>query len=1159
MTAPAPEARPDLLPEASPLDGRGPVPSVRVLGPLAVALDGQPVDVGGPRQRAVLARLIAERGRVVSTDRLLDDLWEGEPPPKALASLQVHVSHLRRALEPHRRRREPATVLVSAAPGYRLELPADTVDAWAFEARVREADTMHDPSRRSALLTEALAVWSGEAYAEFGLVAWARPEAERLEELRLRAVELRAEAELATGRTAAVVPELERHLHDHPLREDAVRLLALALYRTGRQADALAVLRRARERLADELGVDPGPVLRALEADVLAHDPRLLELPAPVEAVDRTEAAGRPDTRGQGAGSGAVAATPGPVPAEVTDQHAPAPPGREADLDQLLSAAATVRQRGTRIAWLAGEAGEGKTTLATAFSQRLGADGWQVAWGRCPEVEGVPPGWVWSEVLRALPPAPEGTAAERNALIGELENGRPDRSGAFGLARALAAQLGGVAQSGPLLVVLDDVHRADGLTLQTLRQVVADRAGAGPGVPMLVLGTFRASEAPDELQSARAALATATADWVTLAGLDRDGVAVVARQAGLTEPDEAALDLLVSRTGGNPLFVRELARLLAAEGPRTAGSAVPTGVREVLRRRIARLPSTAVAVLRQASVLGRTVDVDLLVAVSGRAESEVLDALEFGVLAGLLDEPEPGTVRFTHALVRDTLYDDLPLLRRVRLHAQALQELLRRRPDDVAGLARHASASATAGTAALALPHVVAAARQADALGANAEAAALWADAVRVADLAGPLASEADLELLCNLVAARARQGDVGGARAARARALGVVDRLPVADRRRARVRALASWDAPVIYSIRQDRLVDEALVTALTEVLDDPAELDVATYVRLLVSLAFETEGAAQDRALEAAARALDLARTTDDPRTLCAALGARVFLALGPEGEGEQEALARELLDVAQQHGVYDFEVLGHFHMFLVAAGRTRLLEARGHADRALERAGGGQFGLVLGAVTLFSAVLDVLRRRFDAARTLYDVITARMVAVGAPNSSYFSLIRAVVIGFATGTLRETLPAMQEFGDKAPGLLFDVVTLALLDAGREDEARRYWAVRRPLRRDFFWSMFAVLRGYAAARLGDVEEAAASYDELVPFSGRIAGLGSGSVAFGPVDAALAELADVLGRPDDAERHRRAADLVLADVAAQLTELERGSGTGPNTLDSSRR
>jgi DNA-binding SARP family transcriptional activator len=256
-----------------------------VLGPVTAERAGDTLALKGPRHRAVLARLVVARRRVVPLGRLVEELWE-EPPPRAVGAVRTFVGDLRRALEPGRPPRAPATLLVTEGPGYALRAAPDAVDAWRFEAAVTEADRL-PAARAPERLGAALGEWRGPAYAEFGDARWARAERSRLTELRLRAVERRAELMVDLGRAAEAVPDLDAHLTEHPWREEAWRLLALALYRTGRQADALAVLRRARALLAGQLGVDPGPRLRRLEAGILAQDPGLDPPGEPAEAAAR--------------------------------------------------------------------------------------------------------------------------------------------------------------------------------------------------------------------------------------------------------------------------------------------------------------------------------------------------------------------------------------------------------------------------------------------------------------------------------------------------------------------------------------------------------------------------------------------------------------------------------------------------------------------------------------------------------------------------------------------------------------------------------------------------------------------------------------------------------------------------------------------------------
>jgi len=259
-----------------------------VLGPVMAWDDaGRPVALKGPRHRAVLARLIVARGRVVPASRLVDDLWI-DPPDGALSAVRTFVASLRRALEPDRAPRTPARLLVTEGPGYALR--TDAVDAWRFEKAVATAALPE--------LSKGLALWRGPAYADFADEGWAQAERSRLTELRLRAVERQAEAQLALGLAADAVPELDAHVTEHPWREEAWRLLALALYRTGRQGDALAILRRARSMLIDQLGVDPGTALSRLETDILNQAEHLAPVSAgrvweeAAAAYDRTVGAG---------------------------------------------------------------------------------------------------------------------------------------------------------------------------------------------------------------------------------------------------------------------------------------------------------------------------------------------------------------------------------------------------------------------------------------------------------------------------------------------------------------------------------------------------------------------------------------------------------------------------------------------------------------------------------------------------------------------------------------------------------------------------------------------------------------------------------------------------------------------------------------------------
>ena len=249
---------------------------LRLLGPIEAERDGVPATLGGPKPRALLAALALEPGRVVSVDRLVEALWPGDPPETAAHAVQVYVSQLRKALGP---------VIATRAAGYELELAPERVDLHRFSRLTQEGRAAlegGDPAAAEGALREALALWRGPALSDFLYEPFAQTEIARLEELRTVTLEERIEADLALGRHAELVAELEALVAAQPLRERPRAQLMLALYRSGRQADALAAYRTARETLVEELGIDPGPELRELEAAILRQDESLLLEEAPL-------------------------------------------------------------------------------------------------------------------------------------------------------------------------------------------------------------------------------------------------------------------------------------------------------------------------------------------------------------------------------------------------------------------------------------------------------------------------------------------------------------------------------------------------------------------------------------------------------------------------------------------------------------------------------------------------------------------------------------------------------------------------------------------------------------------------------------------------------------------------------------------------------------
>ena len=255
-----------------------------ILGPLEVVDGDRPIALGGDRQRAILALLLTRPNEVVSTDRLADELWGASPPKRALNTIQYYVSQLRKALGADR--------IVTRPPGYLIRVDPEELDLARFERLVDEGSAQS--------LHEALALWRGPALADLAYESFAREEAARLEELRLAAQERRVDADLERGRSAEVVTELEQLIAQHPLRERLRGQLMLALYRSGRQAEALAAYQAARSTLVDELGIEPGPALQELERAILRQDPSL-DLAVEQAAAERSILVGVRSERALGA------------------------------------------------------------------------------------------------------------------------------------------------------------------------------------------------------------------------------------------------------------------------------------------------------------------------------------------------------------------------------------------------------------------------------------------------------------------------------------------------------------------------------------------------------------------------------------------------------------------------------------------------------------------------------------------------------------------------------------------------------------------------------------------------------------------------------------------------------------------------------------------
>ncbi|MFC8078858.1 BTAD domain-containing putative transcriptional regulator [Streptomyces sp. NPDC057307] len=502
-----------------------------VLGPLGVwTADGAAVRIPEPKVRALLAHLLVHRGRPVSADRLVDDLWGPKPPNNPPGALQTKVWQLRRALEDA----EPGgrSLVVSRPPGYELLADPGAVDADHFQRLLDRAREVAEPRARAALLAEALAVRRGPAYADFADEEFARTAGARLEEQWLTAVEEQAEARLELGEHALVADELTDLVSLHPLRERMRAAHVRALYLSGRQDAALRGYTELRTRLAEELGVDPGPALTALHRSILVQDPMLTAVPSPVTS------AARP---------------PSNVPAPLTELI-----GRGEAVDEVS------RLLGAhRLVTLTGPGGVGKTQLALATAARLGA---------------AFPGGVHLVELAALEPAPTGPRAEAgadrwvevNELVGAVIGVRDDTVRPKGVPLSSAARVAHALSDRPTLLILDNCEHvaapAAELAEHLLKAAPALRVLATSQVPLGITGEWLEEVPPLRRPESAAGLSTADASRFSAVEL------FVARATAATPRfvlDPSTLDAVVSicrRLDGIPLALEMAATRVRALG-----------------------------------------------------------------------------------------------------------------------------------------------------------------------------------------------------------------------------------------------------------------------------------------------------------------------------------------------------------------------------------------------------------------------------------------------------------------------------------------------------------------------------------------------------------------------------------------------------------------
>ena len=1084
-----------------------------ILGPLEVLENGQALDVGGTKQRALLAVLLLNANRVVSRDRLIDALWDEQPPETAQKALQVYVSQLRRVLGKER--------LVTKPPGYLLRVDPEELDLARFEARFGEAKNVA-PEAAAPKLREALALWRGVPLAEFAYHGFAQSEIARLEELRIACLEERIEADLARGRHAELVGELEGLVKEYPLRERLRSQLMISLYRSGRQAEALDGYQAARSALVEELGIEPSKSLRELEQAILRQDPSLDLFSVSTEAAEAMEA-----------GRGIFV-------------------GRESELEELrVGLDAAIAGRGG-LFLLVGEPGIGKSRLAEEVVRDGRARGARVLIGRCWEAGGAPAYWPWVQSLRMYIEQREPTtlrselatgAAELAQIIPELrelfpnlpEPSRESEGARFRLFDSVSRFLKNAAAARPLLLVLDDLHAADEPSLLLLRFLTGELSGSR----ILVVGTYRDVDPTvrDPLASTLAELVREQATHrIELGGLTEADVAgYIELSAGRTPPAELVATIH-GETEGNPLFVGEVVRLLAPEGrlpdidvPALWTLGIPQGVREVIGRRLRRLSADCTRVLTLAAVLGREFALDALERLTDLREDELFDVLDEALTARVLSSV-PGVhdrLRFAHALIRETLYDALTTPRRVQLHrraGQALEALYAQNPEPhLAELAHHAIAGSDFRDG---LRYARRAGDRAFGLLAYEEAARLYETALEALELSGPSDEGTRCELLLSLGEAQMRGGNTPAAKSA------FLDGAEIARQLgdpRELARAAVGYGGRIVW-VRAGE--DERLVPLLEEALaalgDANVELRVALLSRLAGALRDEHSRDRRDRLSQ---EAIDLARRAENRAALARALDARAYAISAPDTIADFLGLGRELQDVAELIGDREGLVQGHMHQFIahifsgnIAEAEAQLAAASTTASQLRQPA---QLWQVRGTQALVALATG---RLLDAEELRRQALAFGEVAMPTAAIAH-DVVHSYTLGDFRGGLADVEPAIFDLTERFPARPVFRCVLAHLKArlGRLAEAKSVLEGLAPdefasLPFDQEWLYGMSLLAETAVLVSDAHSAVVLYRLLAPWDALVA-VDVGEGFRGSVSRYRGLLAAMVGQLAEAQQH----------------------------------
>lgn len=1141
--------------------------SLRILGPVEVWEGDQRVALGGPRQLTLFAFLVLHANRGVSRDALIDAVW-GPARSDADNRLQMAIARLRKALEPITSDVDPR--LQTVRGGYLLSIAPGELDADAFHAGVHagmRALDAREPARAADLLCEALELWRGPPLAEVAFEDFAQGEIRRLEELRIRALECRIDAELQLGRHADLIGELEGLLVETPTREHVAGQLMLALYRCGRQGDALDVYQRVRAALAAELGLEPGPALKALQIEILEQ---AASLGVPL---------GHKELGSRGVSASGARA---PIPIRLRPSAPPVFADRRREREALARALSEAVNLGRQAAFVTGEPGIGKTRLVSEFAQDAYADGALVLAGRCDDVLRLPyqPFVEALEHLIAYAPAEllQRHIAEYGESIARLVPAlhatearmvaeEPSESERYVLFRAIEGLISAACEDGPVLLVLEDLHWAELPTLELLRRLlISPRTW-----PLMLLSTCRVDGLGED-HPLRELLADLHREphvlRLDLTGLERADVAELL--AGMGDAQRGTPDLLLAQTlevstNGNPFFITELVRSLAETGAlitedgrlRLADGVeltdhLPVSISETLARRLGRMNEDVRRCLGVAAVLGEEFDLDLVSEVAD-AES-ASDAVRHAVEEGVLIEV-PGRrarFRFAHTLMQRYLYRELGSARQTDLHRQialAIEGRADRAGSQFAELARHWMGAGD--------PEVETALRYSILAGDDALAMLAPDEARRWYEGSLDLLArtrEAREVQRCELLIKRGEAERQAGDRRFRGTLLEAVE---IAQR-------IGDEDKLVRAALANTRgmqsetgIVDEGRLSTLDSALRIVGDGDSAERARLLSMQAAELMYSGEwERRVGLSDEALAIGRRLDDSDALSTVLNMRFVTLLAPETLAERRANTIEAVAVAERLSdpLVRFYAY-HWRAYACIEGGD-ILSARSWASREQDIADRFRQPTTLWLRRADEANLAIIAGKLDLAD---ELATAALEAGrdSQPDALVCFAAQQASIAFERGRLGELVPLLEQAVLDNPGVpgFRATLALALSEAARAEEARKLFEQAaassfRDLPYDVTWLAAACIYAHVGSSLGDAVAATALYRMLEPWSEQIAFPAFG--VWGPVSLYLGSLALVFGDVDAARRHlleaaraaiRAGAPIWEAHAAGQLERL----------------